>query len=125
SRRHLCRPPRRSACRPTAGLSRPRGRCRPAVTVAAPGGRAPGRRSGQGVGASFFGFLAGFSGGVVLVAPFRAASGPSASSTAKPAGARPGTPTCSALSYLEPGLSPATTNEVFFDTEPVTLPPRV
>ena len=28
------------------------------------------------------------------------------------------------MSYLEPGASPATTNEVFFDTDPAALPPR-
>ena len=28
------------------------------------------------------------------------------------------------MSYFDPGASPATTNEVFFDTEPAALPPR-
>jgi hypothetical protein len=28
------------------------------------------------------------------------------------------------LSYFDPGESPATTNEVFLETEPETLPPR-
>ena len=37
---------------------------------------------------------------------------------------RTGTSSCTALSYLEPGDSPTTTKEVFFDTEPATLPPR-
>lgn len=30
-----------------------------------------------------------------------------------------------ALSYLEPGLSPTTTKEVFFETDPVTFAPRL
>ena len=34
------------------------------------------------------------------------------------------TPSCSALASLVPGLSPASTYVVFFDTLPVTLPPR-
>src|SRR5690348_16397495 len=34
-----------------------------------------------------------------------------------------GTPSSCALSSLEPAASPATTNEVFFDTEPATLAP--
>ena len=37
---------------------------------------------------------------------------------------RIGTLSSTALSYFEPGESPTTTNEVFFDTEPATLPPR-
>src|SRR5581483_9933731 len=53
----------------------------------------------------------------------RAASGPSTSRTRSPASSSTGTPSVSALSYLEPGLSPATTKLVFFDTEDVTLPP--
>src|SRR6202034_1511668 len=34
-------------------------------------------------------------------------------------------PSASARSYLDPGLAPATTKPVFFDTEPDTFPPRV
>ena len=59
-----------------------------------------------------------------IVATSRAASGPSASSTAKPSSSRIGALTCTALSYLLPGSAPTTTKPVFFDTEPVTLPPR-
>src|SRR4029079_3619786 len=54
----------------------------------------------------------------------RAASGPSARRTSKPASSRIGTPSDCAFSNLDPGLSPTTTKSVFFDTEPVTLPPR-
>src|SRR6202012_2692711 len=53
----------------------------------------------------------------------RTASGPSDNRVLKPASSRIVTPTSTALSYLEPGLSPATTKPVFFDTDPVTLPP--
>ena len=35
------------------------------------------------------------------------------------------TPSSIALSYFEPALSPATTYEVFFETEPDTLPPSM
>src|SRR5579875_105302 len=52
-----------------------------------------------------------------------AAAGPSRSSTASPSSPRTGTPSACALSSLEPGLSPATTKLVFFDTEPATFPP--
>ena len=45
------------------------------------------------------------------------------SSTAKPAASRIGRPSASALSALDPGFSPTTTKSVFFDTEPLTLPP--
>ena len=54
----------------------------------------------------------------------RAASGPSASSTFRPSSSRIGTFSDTALSYFEPGESPTTTKPVFFDTEPLTLPPR-
>src|SRR5262245_44140380 len=53
-----------------------------------------------------------------------AAAGPSESSTRRPASSRTGTPSDAALSSFEPGLSPATTKLVFFDTEPDTFPPR-
>src|SRR4051812_33726426 len=53
-----------------------------------------------------------------------AASGPFSSRTANPASSRRGTPSLTALSYLDPGLSPKTTNPVFLDTELDTLPPR-
>ena len=52
-----------------------------------------------------------------------AASGPSASSTRRPSSSSTGTPSEAALSSFEPGLSPATTKPVFFETEPETLPP--
>ena len=41
-----------------------------------------------------------------------------------PASSSTGTFSAIALSYLLPGLSPTTTKPVFFDTEPLTLPPR-
>src|SRR5436190_8827595 len=53
-----------------------------------------------------------------------AASAPSASRTCRPASSSTGTPSESALSYLLPALSPATTKSVFFDTDDATLPPR-
>src|SRR3984957_11331229 len=52
-----------------------------------------------------------------------AASGPWSSRTRKAASSRIGTPSSTALSYLEPAFSPATTKLVFLDTEEVTLPP--
>src|ERR1700684_1497785 len=55
----------------------------------------------------------------------RAASGPWLSSTSRPVSSSTGTPRASARSYLDPGLAPATTKPVFFDTEPDTFPPRV
>src|ERR1700683_622445 len=58
-------------------------------------------------------------------APSRAASGPWSSSTSRPVSSSTGTPSASARSYLDPGLAPATTKPVFFDTEPDTFPPRV
>src|SRR6266571_3218161 len=57
-------------------------------------------------------------------ATFRAASGPWLSSSSNPASESTGTPNWTALSYFDPGLSPATTKSVFFDTDPVTFPPR-
>src|SRR3954454_12851177 len=54
----------------------------------------------------------------------RASSGPASSSTRKPSSSRTATPSCTALSYLLPGESPTTTNDVFLLTEPLTLPPR-
>src|SRR4029453_17829446 len=57
-------------------------------------------------------------------ATWAAASGPSSSSTASPSASSTGTPSCRALSYFDPGDSPTTTNDVFFDTELDTLPPR-
>src|SRR5262249_6843583 len=53
----------------------------------------------------------------------RAAWGPSSSSTRNPAPSSTGTPSARALSYFEPGLSPATTKLVLADTEEATLPP--
>src|ERR1051326_1800933 len=53
-----------------------------------------------------------------------AASGPDSSKTLNPASSRTLTPRVNALSYLVPGFSPTTTNEVFFDTEPLTFAPR-
>ena len=53
-----------------------------------------------------------------------AASGPSSRSTRKPSSSRIGTFNDTALSYFDPGVSPTTTKLVFFDTLPVTLPPR-
>src|SRR5262249_46881958 len=54
----------------------------------------------------------------------RAASGPASRRVRSPGSSSLGTPSATALSYLEPGLSPATTKSVFFDTEDATLPPR-
>src|SRR6266480_236166 len=54
----------------------------------------------------------------------RAASAPSVSRTCRPASSHTGTTSESALSYLLPALSPATTKSVFFDTDDATLPPR-
>jgi hypothetical protein len=42
---------------------------------------------------------------------------------AEPSSSSTGTFNGTALSYFEPGLSPTTTKSVFFDTEPLTLPP--
>src|SRR4051794_41832688 len=53
-----------------------------------------------------------------------AASGPDSRSTSNPSSSRTGTPSCRALSYLLPGESPTTTNDVFLLTDPLTLPPR-
>src|SRR5262245_58189890 len=58
------------------------------------------------------------------VATSRAASGPRSRSTRRPSSSRTGTPSETALSYLDPGDSPATRKSVFLETEPVTLPPR-
>src|SRR5215468_3745335 len=52
-----------------------------------------------------------------------AAAGPSSRRRRSPASSRTGTPSVSALSYFDPGLSPATTKLVFFDTEDAVLPP--
>ena len=54
-----------------------------------------------------------------------APSRPSASSRSEPRLVEHGTPSCSAFWSFDPGMAPATTAEVFFETEPVTLPPRV
>src|SRR5437763_17056343 len=54
----------------------------------------------------------------------RADSAPRSSRTRKPSSSRTGTPSCIALSYLLPGESPTTTNDVFLLTEPLILPPR-
>jgi hypothetical protein len=51
------------------------------------------------------------------------ASGPPASRAWSPASSRILTPSSTALAYLEPGSSPATTKFVFFDTDDATLPP--
>src|SRR5699024_3715476 len=55
--------------------------------------------------------------------PVTAGYGPS-SRRVKPFSSSTGTPSSTARSCLEPGLSPATTYEVFFDTDPAALPPR-
>ena len=52
-----------------------------------------------------------------------AASGPPVSSARNPPSSRTGSPSSTALSYLDPAFSPATTKFVFFDTEDDTLPP--
>src|SRR6185437_10487743 len=52
-----------------------------------------------------------------------ATSGPSSRSRRKPASSRTGTPSSTALSCFEPGFSPTTTYEVFFDTDPDTFAP--
>src|SRR5215471_2621200 len=54
-----------------------------------------------------------------------AAAGPWSSSTPSPASSSTGTPSATALSYFDPALSPATRKSVFFDTDPVTFPPRL
>src|SRR5690606_2628438 len=59
-----------------------------------------------------------------VTASSAAASGPRSSRTAKPSAVRIGILRLTALSYFDPAFSPAMRNEVFFDTEPVTLPPR-
>src|SRR3954468_14152410 len=51
-------------------------------------------------------------------------SGPLFSSRRKPSSSRIGTPSSTALSYFDPGESPATTYAVFFDTELAAFPPR-
>ncbi len=56
--------------------------------------------------------------------PSRRAAGPFSSSAVKPASSSTGTPSCSALSALEPAFSPTTTKSVFLETEPAALPPR-
>src|SRR5699024_6011296 len=61
--------------------------------------------------------------GVVRAAAV-AAWGPSSSSVRNPASSSTGTPSCTAFSYLEPGAYPATTNAVFFETDPAARPPR-
>src|SRR3954470_13793079 len=53
-----------------------------------------------------------------------AASGPFSSRTPNPASSRRGTPSLTALSYFDPGVSPNTTNPVFLDTELDPFPPR-
>src|SRR5262249_34591965 len=50
----------------------------------------------------------------------RAASGPASRRVRSPGSSSVGTPSAMALSYLEPGFSPATTKSVFFDTEDAT-----
>ena len=61
-------------------------------------------------------------------APLQSASdrrrGRRSSSTSNPASSRIGTPSCSALSALEPACSPTTTKSVFFETDDAALPPR-
>src|ERR1035437_1548777 len=46
-----------------------------------------------------------------------------ASNRLNPSSSRIGTPTSVALASFEPAPSPATTYEVFFETEPAALPP--
>src|SRR3954453_17986309 len=46
------------------------------------------------------------------------ASGPASSRRRKPSSSSTGTPSCTALSYLLPGASPAMTKEVFLLTDP-------
>src|SRR3984957_18973509 len=55
--------------------------------------------------------------------PAVSASGPSASRVWRPASSRIRMPSSTALSYLEPAFSPATTKLVFLETEDETLPP--
>src|SRR4029453_1014863 len=51
-----------------------------------------------------------------------AASGPPDSSVSNPASSKIGTPSCTALSCFDPGLSPTTTKSVFWDPHPGPLP---
>ena len=55
--------------------------------------------------------------------PYRRRLRAPSSSASRPASSSTGTPSFSALASLEPGDAPATTYDVFLDTEPVTLPP--
>src|SRR6185437_5218314 len=59
-----------------------------------------------------------------ICATSRARSGPSFSSTRKPSSSRIGTSSETALSYLDPGASPTTTNAVLAEIDPAALAPR-